>query len=213
MLTYVTCPRCRQRARMLKSNVMADHKTANYAIPQDPGGRVKEHCPYSGTTLQEAADGITLLSRLSGGPSPAREPVGVLEPNDAIEASETEPTWREAFEHEPTRLLEYTVRDAPRQNDRFGKEFDPRWVRITCRWRRGEWVPISVLVADAPYGLMIDFPVVAGRPDWVSRLLDEAMAGIRRTAIVDAPAAPRESTSLRPSSSGTAATTGRGPAR
>lgn len=63
MPTYVTCPRCRQRTTILKSGDMRDRRTANYAIGQPRGGRVRELCAYSGVTLREAADGITPLRR------------------------------------------------------------------------------------------------------------------------------------------------------
>lgn len=64
MTRHAACPRCEQPTTLLKSGDMRDHRTANCAIGQARGGRVRELCPYSGVTPDEARAGVTPLRRL-----------------------------------------------------------------------------------------------------------------------------------------------------
>ena len=59
----MTCPACKQPCRELKSGVLSEHKTPFYVLGQARGGRVRERCPYSGGTWQDAKDKITPLRR------------------------------------------------------------------------------------------------------------------------------------------------------
>lgn len=64
MSTGTTCPRCGCYARLLKNGNLGQHRTQQHAIGQIRGGRVREHCPYSGCTPVEARAGVTSLAKL-----------------------------------------------------------------------------------------------------------------------------------------------------
>jgi hypothetical protein len=63
MSVGVICPSCKQPCRELANGTLSEHKTQFYVSGQPRGGRLRERCPYSGGTWQDAKDGITPLKR------------------------------------------------------------------------------------------------------------------------------------------------------
>lgn len=64
MPQYATCPKCSSKIRINKNGEMRSHKKPDtYIIGGKPGNRIKEWCPYSGTTLEEAKAGLTSLKK------------------------------------------------------------------------------------------------------------------------------------------------------
>jgi hypothetical protein len=59
----VTCPVCNQPCRERRDGKLSEHKTPFYVLGQRAGGRLRERCPYSGGTWQDAEDRITPLKR------------------------------------------------------------------------------------------------------------------------------------------------------
>lgn len=56
---HTTCPQCKQFARILQGDVLGQHRTEFYY----PFSNRRELCNYSGSTLADAARGITPLRR------------------------------------------------------------------------------------------------------------------------------------------------------
>lgn len=53
------CPQCKQYANILVGRILGQHRKDTYYLCSNR----KEHCPYSGGTIQDAIDGITPLKR------------------------------------------------------------------------------------------------------------------------------------------------------
>lgn len=63
MRAGVTCPVCKQPCYERNDGKLSEHKTPFYVLGQRAGGRLRERCPYSGGTRQDAKDKITPLRR------------------------------------------------------------------------------------------------------------------------------------------------------
>lgn len=54
-----TCPQCKQYANILVGRVLGSHRKDTYYLCSNR----REHCPYSGGTIEDAIAGITPLRR------------------------------------------------------------------------------------------------------------------------------------------------------